>query len=144
MPYVSYGGGARIIIKGVGLDTNTFANTILLESVTAGQQRRVTIPAPRLSEDDAFYSQPQFGMITYRLPSLSVLFGRPMEMFMQYDRLDFYVSVLSNKAGATPLACDAAVLNHCKVTYHKLSTPMIYYLSPPVVFYGTTADIIFD
>ena len=51
------------------------------------------LPAPLLTEDDAFGSQPQNGFITYRIPSVATLFGMPKEMFDSYQTMKFELIV---------------------------------------------------
>ena len=50
----SFGGGTNVFIKGMGFDENPQSNTIWLFSV----EWNINVPAPMLSEDDAFGSHP--------------------------------------------------------------------------------------
>jgi hypothetical protein len=80
VPWASFGGGANIFIKGVGLVDNPQSNAVWLYSF----DMEMEFPAPPLTEDDAFASHPLLGSITYRLPAIDTLFGMPMKYFDKY------------------------------------------------------------
>ena len=58
--------------------------------------------------------------------------------------MKFIISVIADDPdlGPTPIACINQAL--CTVTYNKIYTPVIYYLSPPVVYYESFTEIWFD
>jgi len=77
------------------------------------------IPAPRLTEDDAFGSFPLLGSITYRLPSVAELMGMPMAYFDKYQTMTFEMRILADDAdmGIMPMNCKNVA--NCKVVYQK-------------------------
>jgi hypothetical protein len=102
------------------------------------------IPSTPLTEDDAFGSHPMLGSISYRLPAIDTLFGMPMNYFDKYQTMKFYISIISDDPdlGPIPIAC----LNQekCSVVYQKPYTPVVYYLSPPVVYFEAYTELWFD
>lgn len=105
-----------------------------------------TIPAPSQTEDDAFNSNTVAGFITYRLPSPSELLGTPDHVLHQYLSMTFelYLQVNDDVLGTYDLKCDDANKWRCQVTYKRAYTPVIFDLSPPVVYFGSETTIIFD
>ena len=81
VPQASFAGGTHIFIKCEFLGEMPEQNVIILYS----QDLQLDIPAPMLSEDDQFNSNPAIGTIAYRLPSISELFGKPMADFDHFD-----------------------------------------------------------
>ena len=114
-PYVSFAGGTNIFLKGVGLADNPQSNSIVMYS----QEFDMEIPAPRLTEDDAFGSFPLLGSITYRLPSVGELMGMPMAYFDKYQTMTFEMRILADDAdmGIMPMNCKNVA--NCKVVYQK-------------------------
>jgi hypothetical protein len=102
------------------------------------------ITSTPLTEDDAFNSHPMLGSIAYRLPSIDELFGVPMNFLDQYQTMTFYLSIISDDPdlGPTPLSCK--VMSNCVVIYQKGYTPVLYYISPPVVYYDSYTELWFD
>lgn len=83
------------------------------------------------------------GAIAYRLPSIVDLFGLPQSTFDQYWSMTFTLSlVVPSEFG--PVTVECAVAANCKIVYQKQYTPIVYYLSPPVVYKGAEADIWFN
>ena len=103
----------------------------------------IDIPAPPLTEDDAFGSHPQLGTLAYRLPSLTDLFQMPEEAFNPYDVLNFYVKIStpSLPKGKT-LKCLEA--ENCMIKYLRSYTPVVFTIAPRVLFEGAMAEIWFD
>jgi len=64
------------------LNENPQSNYIMLETDAEGINS--SILAPRLTEDDAFNSNPFLGFIAYRLPGLDELIGVPMTYLSGY------------------------------------------------------------
>jgi len=81
----SFGGNTNIFIRGDGLTENAQSNRVMMISTELGE----TIPAPPLTEDDAFNSNTVAGFVTYRLPSPSELLGTPDVNLHQYSSLSF-------------------------------------------------------
>jgi hypothetical protein len=80
IPHASFEGDTNIFIKGDGLLENAQSNRVILYS----NDVKVALDAPPLTEDDAFGSHPIMGFISYRLPSISKLFGMPKDEFDSY------------------------------------------------------------
>ena len=134
----SFGGGTSIFINGMGFDENPQSNFIWMYSL----EWNVLIPAPLLTEDDAFGSHPQLGKLVYRLPSLEDLFELPKEAFQYTDTMNFYLSVHPAISPTGHVECK--ISSNCLVRYKRSYTPILYYLSPRVLFEGATAEIWFD
>lgn len=101
------------------------------------------IMAPLLTEDDAFNSHPFLGNIAYRLPGLDELIGVPMTYLSGYMSMTFTLSVISNsELGEETLECGNT--NNCKINFYRDYTPVLYYLSPPIVYYESTTEFWFD
>lgn len=99
--------------------------------------------APPLSEDDAFNSHPMLGNLAYRLPGLDELVGVPMNFLDDFQEMKFYLSVLwEDELGEYDMQCENREL--CAITFHKMYTPVLYYLSPPVVYYNSLTELWFD
>ena len=87
-----------------------------------------------LIEDDQFQSAPGIGKLVYSSPSISDLFnGLPVSDFEGYDRLDFTISFRDAETADT-LVCSNA--GSCLVRYDWDYTPLLYYMSPPVMYPG--------
>jgi hypothetical protein len=57
--------------------------------------------------------------------------------------MDFVLSIISiTDAGSQTLECK--VESNCKIQFKKTHTPVVYYLSPPVVYYGSFTEVWFD
>jgi hypothetical protein len=103
-----------------------------------------TFSAPLLTEDDAFNSNPEAGFISYRVPSLTKLMGVPDEFVNQYGTMTFTIDIDSNDSllGQTKLRCYTT--SACQLRYVRAYTPVIYELSPPVVYHNAEALVYFD
>ena len=139
IPWASFAGGTHIFIDGTGIAEAPTSNQILLESVEFGQ----TIPAPGLTEEDAFNSNTMLGSISYRLVDIPTLFGMAKKQFDNFHALTFYLTVKSTTIhGEEILEC--AEKWRCKIVVQKQYTPTIYYLSPPVTYYDSWTEVYFD
>ena len=78
--HASFHGGTNIFIKSPELATNAQSNLVQMYS----HELEVTIPAPQLTENDAFLSNTDAGFIVYRLPSVSTLLGVPERALDKY------------------------------------------------------------
>jgi hypothetical protein len=90
--YASFGGGSPIFIKGNALADDPQSNTVVLYS---NDFEREIISTP-LTQDDTYDSHPMLGSIAYRLPSISELFGAPMNNLDKYQSMTFYLSIITN------------------------------------------------
>ena len=98
-----------------------------------------------LTEDDAFNSQALLGNIAYRLPSIEKLFGMPMEQFDTFQTLTFWVEVLANHdLVEEPVRMKCKSENRCRLVYTRHYTPMLHYISPPVVYHEAYTELWFD
>jgi hypothetical protein len=97
-----------------------------------------------LSEDDQFNSNPAVGTIAYRLPSLSTLFGKPMEDFDDFDTMTFDLKVINPDIEGESVTLGCAVLTNCQVVYTRHYSPTVFYVNPPVVYSGAGVDIWFN
>jgi hypothetical protein len=103
----------------------------------------MSVTSTPLTEDDSFNSHPMLGTIAYRLPAIDVLFGIPMNFLDQYQQMNFYLSVIStSELGSETLECQTKA--NCLIQFKKTHTPVVYYLSPPVVYYSSFTEVWFD
>jgi hypothetical protein len=138
--HASFGGNTNIFIKGNGMTDNAQGNRVMMLSEELGE----AVPAPLLTEDDAFSSNTVMGMLSYRLPSPSELLGIPDHVLHQYQSLTFtlYLEVDDSVLGTYPLEC--ATASKCRVKYQRQYTPVLFDLSPPVVYFDSETTLIFD
>lgn len=139
-PYVSFGGGTNIFIKGIGLADNPQSNSVVMYS----HDFEMEIPSLPLTEDDAFASFPLLGSISYRLPAIDKLMGMPINYFDKYQTMTFEIRIIAEDPdlGPVPMICEKE--SNCRVTYQKQYTPVIYYLKPPVVYFESMVELWFD
>jgi hypothetical protein len=102
------------------------------------------IASTPLTEEDAFNSHPLLGAIAYRLPSVDELLGVPMNFLDEYQSLTVYVSVLVQDPVDGPTRLECKVGTNCKIVFQRSYTPVLYYISPPVVYYGSYTELWFD
>ena len=90
--YASFAGGTNIFIHGSGLHTTAQANRIVMYS----HELKKDIPAPGLTEDDAFNSNViGTGKLSYRVSSPHVLLGVPEEMLDEYQTMTFTIKIIA-------------------------------------------------
>lgn len=66
-----------------------------------------------------------------------------MNFFDEFQTLTFEVQLIANTdLGAQTLECRNP--SNCYVSFRKTHTPVVYYLSPPIVYYESMTDIFFD
>lgn len=104
----------------------------------------IKIPAPTLTEDDAFNSNPLLGFITYRIPSVHELFGTDSSAFDTNDALHFYISIRAPDVFGEETDMECTSRDKCKIRFLKSYTPMVFYLSPPVIYYDAYTEVWFD
>jgi hypothetical protein len=104
----------------------------------------VTLPAPMLSLDDSFNSNPAIGTLAYRLPTMQELFGLKREDFDNFWSMKFIVSIQYTEEDGTVVKAACANAAKCTIKYSKSYTPMIYYMSPPIVYKGSETDVWFN
>lgn len=86
------------------------------------------------------------GEIAYRLPSPDVILGVPKAVLGQYQTLTFYLRVKSmaeefSEDGET-LSCKS--LSLCLIKFTRAHSPVLYGLSPPIVYAGSENSILFN
>lgn len=142
--WASFGGGTNIFIQGVGLAENPQSNTVMLTSEDIkGDNGPMRFVAPKLTEDDAFLSQPQAGFIVYRLPAVHELIQSPMGSLDQFKSMKFKLMVFAvGPNGAEELECKSE--NNCRISFERSYTPIMHYISPPVVYYDSLTSFVFD
>jgi hypothetical protein len=69
----------------------------------------------------------------------------PIEAFDTYHTLTFTITLLAaHDILEHPMEIKCKSTNNCKLTYHRSYTPVLHYLSPPVVYHSAYADLWFD
>ena len=96
---------------------------------------------PKLSILDEFNSKTEAGRLYYRLPAAHTMLGdwTTAEDMKRLDQLETYLSVQS---GNNTLSCKNKP--SCKVMYRWAYTPIIYYLTSPVMYHGQRVDLYFN
>lgn len=80
------------------------------------------------------------GMLEYTLPSFSELHGFSVENIAHLDWLSYQTSIASYDEATsktTILQCPGNIAGYCYVTMSRAYTPILYYISPQVVFQGS-------
>jgi len=98
------------------------------------------VPSLPLTEDDAFGSHPQLGMLNYRLPSLVDLFDMPYSVFNEHNVMRFTLHIRT--PDGTIFTCETKA--NCDIHYKRSFTPIVTHFTPPVVFSSSLPDIWFD
>jgi hypothetical protein len=94
---------------------------------------KLKLPCPRLTEDDAFLSNTPTGTLVYRIPAPHVIMGVPAENLGLHTSLTMIVSVQAVKPDFVEwLFCKNS--NNCRLVYHRHLTPVIKYITPPVLY----------
>ena len=141
MKYASFNGGTNIFIKGPELNENPQSNIVYLRS---SEFNNIEIPAPPLTEDDAFNSNPMLGFITYRIPSPHELFGTDASDFDTYEALHFYVVVKAPDVFGEQQSMTCQRTANCLIRFLRSHTPVVFYLNPPVIYYEAQTEMFFD
>jgi len=99
--------------------------------------------APRLTEDDAFLSNTPAGTMVYRIPAPHVLMGMPEDNLSLKNALTFTVTVQAVKPDFIEwLHCTSS--NNCRVVFSRWYTPILRYITPPVVYQDAPVELVFD
>lgn len=102
------------------------------------------VPAPLLTADDAFNSNPAIGHIAYRLPSPYTLFGMTPDKFDKFQVMTFVLSVQVPSEEEEPIEIKCAVEAKCTIKYVRSYSPVLYFLNPPVVYKGSRTEFWFN
>lgn len=101
--------------------------------------------APKLTDDDVFYSNTVNGKLAYTMPKLSDLTGAPESTFNGVDYILAETSVLTMSPGTDvwiwDLVCQTDTPTFCRLAYSRWATPVVYYLSSSVVYYGQLIQV---
>jgi hypothetical protein len=96
-----------------------------------------------LTEDDAFLSNTPTGTLVFRIPSPHVLMGVPEDILGEYDAMTMVLSVQAVRPDFIDwLACKSEW--RCRLVYHRHYTPVLKYISPPVVYQEAEVELYFD
>jgi hypothetical protein len=69
--------------------------------------------------------------------------GRPQESLGHYDLMHFFIEIQAvSTDGLNHLVCNSEA--KCRVKFQRSYTPILYYLSPPVVYYEAEIQLHFD
>ena len=139
--YASFNGGTNIYIKGPELNENPQSNVVYFRSY---EFNNIEIPGTPLDADDAFNSNPMLGFITYRIPSPHELFGVSPENFDMYDSLHFWISVKAPDVFGEEQHMQCQSWDRCMVRFLRSHTPVVFHLSPPVIYYEAVTELWFD
>jgi len=93
-----------------------------------------------LSEDDVFNSHPSMGILAYRIPSLTDLFGVPWSVINAFETMSFEIQVQPTTGGR--IVCK--IKTNCLLYYRRTYTPMLNYISPNVVYFESITEFYFD
>jgi hypothetical protein len=67
-----------------------------------------------------------------------------MNFFDKYETMTFYLSIIAEDPDLGPVPLECNVRSKCILQFRKSYTPVIYYISPQVVYYGSYTEMIFD
>ena len=100
---------------------------------------------PKLTEDDAFLSSPDNGFVTYRTSAPHVILGLAENMIDTFDSINFVVAVLVVRdTEPVLLECKLDTEAWCTIKYQRSYTPVLHYINPPVVFFDSETEFVFD
>ena len=88
---------------------------------------------------DEFNSKTVDGKLYYRLPDVPTLIDQAavnMETVKAFDSITTYLDV---ETASEKLMC--AVTNNCRVTYRWSHTPIVYFLSSPIMYAGMDVNL---
>lgn len=135
----SFGGGTNIFLQGFGFADDPQSNVVQFWS----NEKNAKFLAPRLTEDDAFLSNTPTGTLVYRIPAPHVLMGIPEDYLGLDTTLTMTLSVQAVKPDFIEwLNCKSEW--RCKLVYHRHLTPVLKYISPPVVYQEGEVELVFD
>ncbi len=81
------------------------------------------------------------------MPSFMQLHGRSYESLGTLDWLTYDMTLLEYDAStksAKILKCPESALANCRITLSRAYTPVLYYMQPPVMYYGSETSLIVD
>jgi len=99
--------------------------------------------APKLTEDDTFLSNTPSGSLVYRVPAPHVFMGVPRDALWKYEHMHFTVRVHAIKLDFFEWL-DCRNVNNCQLRFTRHYTPILKYISPPVVYQSAEVELIFD
>ena len=87
------------------------------------------------------------GMLQYTVPSFMELQGLTYEQLSNLDWITYVTSLASYDETTLQtyiLQCPSYAQQNCYVTMARAYTPILYYMSPPVVFFGSETSFWVD
>lgn len=92
-------------------------------------------------EDIAFNSHTDGGKLKYSTPSIMAIHKQPYEAFGTIDKVTYDLTLLdydTHFLQLKSLKCGNGVNPaKCRITISRQYTPILYYLSPPVIYSGS-------
>ncbi len=89
----------------------------------------------------AFNSHTDGGKLKYTTPSIMSIHGKPLEAFGALDWVTYDLSLIdydTHTQQVKTLKCGPLVSPaNCRITIAREYTPILYYLSPPVIYSGS-------
>lgn len=138
--YASFGGGTNIFIKGVEFADNPQSNMVIFECTETFQKEVI---GPKLTEDDAFQSNPPAGFFLYRLSAPHVILGFDQSKLDTFSSLEMSISVISIMS-SEPKKRSCKEPKNCVINFYRSYSPVLHYISPQVVYYESMTQIHFD
>jgi len=132
----SMAGGAEVLFYAQGLAMEPSDNVPIFTQSQLNFQGL----GPALSFDNQFQSMTASGMLEYTVPSFMQLHGLSYDQLYDLDWITYQTSVASydeTSQKTTILTCPTAQAANCFITLSRAYTPILYYLSPQVVFQGS-------
>jgi len=102
------------------------------------------VHAPGLTEDDAFGSHTGTGFLQYRLPAPNVLLNIPPRYLDSYHTMTFILMVMGNDGLNDEQLLSCRSESYCRISYVRSYTPLVHYLSPPVVYFEAETEVFFN
>jgi hypothetical protein len=84
------------------------------------------------------------GFITYRIPSVHDLFAADASAFDLNNHLHFYITVKAPDVFGEEQTLSCKNREFCKIRFLKAYTPVVFYISPPVIYYEASTEVWFD
>ena len=137
---VSFAGGADAVIHSTGLQVEPSENIVYLTTEEFGH-RYLEFKCPKLTILDEFNSKAEEGRLSYRIPSAVDMINSSVTI-NDLKGIEILFTKLKVQSGSDLLFCKEK--EQCKVNYRWDFTPILYYVSNPIMYHGMNTSIYFD
>ena len=134
---VSFAGGADAVIHSSGLRVEPSENIVYL-TTTAFGRKYLEFECPKLTILDEFNSKAEEGRLSYRIPSAVDMINGSVTI-NDLKSIEVLPTKLKVQSGSDLLSCKKHY--RCRVNYNWGFTPILYYVSNPIMYHGMNTSI---